>query len=41
LKNPNGHSKSVKKLVVNGREIQGNVIPMDIPGKEILVEASL
>ncbi|MFZ2653329.1 MAG: hypothetical protein WAX69_00295 [Victivallales bacterium] len=41
VKNPKGHSKGVKKLLVNGREVKGNVIPLDIPGKEISVEAKL
>lgn len=41
VKNLNGHSKGVKKLVVNGKEIQGSVVPLDIPGKEITVEVGL
>jgi cellobiose phosphorylase len=41
VKNPNGRSKGVKKLLVNGKAIQGNVVPLDISGKEVLVEVSL
>lgn len=34
-------AKGVKKLIVNGKEIQGNAGPLDTPGKEITVEVSL
>jgi len=42
VKNPNGQQRGVKKLVVDGKEIAGNVLPVFPPQKKpILVEAVL
>ena len=42
VKNPNGQQRGVKKLVVDGKEIAGNVLPMVPPQtKPIQVEAVL
>jgi cellobiose phosphorylase len=42
VKNPNGQQRGVKKLVVDGKEIAGNVLPACAPQAEpIRVEAVL
>ncbi|MCQ2195707.1 MAG: glycosyl transferase, partial [Paludibacteraceae bacterium] len=35
---PNGVQKGVKKLIVNGKEIAGNVVPMQPAGSKTVVE---
>ena len=37
----NGAQKGIKKLTVNGKEVQGNVIPYEEGVKEYTVEAIL
>jgi cellobiose phosphorylase len=41
VSNPNNASKGIKKLIVNGKEIEGNIIPIAKPGTENIVEAVL
>jgi cellobiose phosphorylase len=42
VKNPNGRQRGVKKLLVDGKEIRGNLLPVFPPkNKAILVEAVL
>lgn len=41
VSNPKNVSKGIEKLIVNGKEIAGNVIPLAEPGLEIIVEAVL
>ncbi len=41
VKNPNGASKGVKALTVDGKAVQGNVIPIIGDGKEHRVEVTL
>jgi hypothetical protein len=39
--NPDGVCKGVVKMVVNGKEIPGNLVPTDLPGDEQQVEVWL
>ena len=39
ISNPGHVSKGIKKLVVNGKEIQGNIIPLSKTGSKNIVEA--
>ena len=41
VKNPNHVSKGVKSLVVDGKEVEGNVIPMFNDGKKHSVVATM
>jgi len=41
VKNPNNVSKGIKSLVVNGEEVQGNIIPLFEAGSEVKVELTL
>jgi cellobiose phosphorylase len=41
VRNPRGASKGVARLVVDGHQVTGNVIPLGIPGKTVAVEAEL
>jgi len=42
VKNPRGKSKGVKSLVVDGRKLAGNVIPLPTDGRTaVKVEATL
>ena len=40
-KNPNKKSKGVTKLLVNGKEVQGNIIPFSLSGDEFEVQVIL
>lgn len=40
VKNPNNVEKGIAKLIVNGKEVEGNLIPLDlVSGDEVTVEA--
>jgi cellobiose phosphorylase len=39
ISNPQHVSKGIKKLIVNGKELPGNIIPLAAPGTENVVEA--
>jgi cellobiose phosphorylase len=41
IKNPRRICKGVRALTVNGKTIDGNVIPLDLPGKQVSVLAEL
>jgi cellobiose phosphorylase len=41
VKNPNGVCKGVKKMLVNGKEIAGNVIPFEPGQSTVKVEITL
>jgi cellobiose phosphorylase len=41
IKNPRRICKGVRALTVNGKTIDGNVIPLDLPGKQVSVRAEL
>ena len=42
VKNPSGVSRGVKSLKVDGKSVDGNVIPLAAPGtKEVKVEIEL
>jgi N,N'-diacetylchitobiose phosphorylase len=39
ISNPDHVSKGIKKLILNGKEISGNIIPIAAKGSENIVEA--
>ncbi len=41
VKNPDNVQKGVKKLIVNGLEVSGNIIPHDASKKEVTVEVTM
>jgi cellobiose phosphorylase len=41
VKNPRGICKGVRSLTINGKTIDGNTIPPDLPGKRVSVVAEL
>lgn len=41
VKNPNHICKGVKKLLVNGKQVNGNVLPLDLEGTDFAVEVTL
>jgi cellobiose phosphorylase len=41
VSNPKNVSKGIQKLIINGKEIKGNLIPIAAAGTENIVEAVL
>ena len=39
VSNPEGVRKGIRKLTVNGIEVEGNIVPIQAPGSRVMVKA--